>query len=232
MSMRDVISNAGKALKAHRCGQQEIEVLWNTVEWKEHSSQEINSEAELARDGSSVIRLYPNLVTNPNHVFVVLREFGELILLKAGAASQEVWKDKLMVPTVEAVKGFSTKIGKQRGEFNSYMEIIESFDSPVDRLTAINLANALIANNISYASSEGLNIYQWGQTCEYANRKRYHSITPLVSAYGHYKLCNEFGEAFAELVLHDLKAVRHTAVAKALENLISSICLKASSDQP
>jgi len=97
----------------------------------------------------------------------------------------------------------------------------------VERLVYINIVNALLANNISYGDSEGVDIKSWGPTAEYCNRKKYHSLIPLVSAYAPAEVGADFGVALAALVMNGLKEVRDKSVAYALRGIIQRIVKQA-----
>jgi hypothetical protein len=93
----------------------------------------------------------------------------------------------------------------------------------MDRLVALNITNALLANGVGYSSSNGVNIRTWGATEEYCNRKRFHSIIPLVSAYSTRDVLNCYGCAFGEMLVNKLLTVQESSTAAALEAIIRSI---------
>jgi hypothetical protein len=175
----------------------------------------------MARDGTNRINLYPSLISKPKDfaAFVVIKEFGRLLFSKASEAVKRRWVYKLALPTDAQIQAVQGKLNPQ---YTSYRAMVESFATAMDRYVALNVANALIANGVPYAQSQNVKIQQWGPTQEYCNRRRYHMLIPLVSAYGSKDIYDDFGCALADWVM-GMNGVTESSVAEALHELIKDI---------
>jgi len=201
--------------------------LWRLIEWQAHA-EAIDDGAKLDRSGDAVIHLYPGLEQLSDAPFKVLREFGQFILLRADERGASIWEGKLDVPTPEQITMARDKLTdpEVRKSCHSYQDVLDRYPTQgnsVDRLVFINLANALLANNIVYKDSVGVDILTWGPTAEYANRKRYHSLIPLVSAYAPAEIFQDYGHALAALLENKLQNVRDHSVTYALGGILQRI---------
>lgn len=176
------------------------------------------TDAELARDGTNRINLYPSLLQKPRKysIFVVLREFGHLIYSKAGEQVKRRWLYKLGLPTTGQITAVQNKMTPQ---FASFRDMVESFTTAMDRYVALNIANALIANGVKYSQSQNIDIKEWGPTQEYCNRRRYHVLIPLVSAYASREIYEDFGTAFADWTC-GMCGITESSVADATHEII------------
>ncbi len=195
--------------------------MWSEIKWNKLDDQRVATDAETARDGTERINLYPSLGQKSKRLaaYTVLREFGRLIYAKAPESVKRLWTFKLCLPTdaqIEAVQG------KLNPQFKSYREMVDSFKTAMDRYVALNLANALIAKGVPYAQSQNVNLKQWGATQEYANRRRYHVLIPLASAYSSKEIYEDFGAAFADWVC-GTKGITESSVAEAVHGIIRGI---------
>jgi len=219
---KPVIQSATNVLKAHDLGHQaRVMNVWNSLEWRTHDQQEIKATAELCAD-EDAIRLYPSLLTCPYAGRTVLSEFGLLLLRRAGDKFRDIWRNKLCLPEKGQIASFQKKLTdpELRAKFVSYKGIIDSYKAACDRYVALNLTNALHAHNIPFGDSQGVDIYSWGPTLEYANRKRYHSLVPLTSVYASREQNENFGASFADLLIEDLGSVREKSVAEQMRQLV------------
>jgi hypothetical protein len=168
------------------------------------------------------IFLYPILdkMTPDFQAYYVLREFGEYLLLRAGPEMETHWRQKLAYPTCDQVDAFQTRLNQG---FKNYAEVVNSLKTPVDRLVAANLANAMMVNGQAFAGACNVDVRKWGPTQEFANLRRFMSLIPLTSAYCPRHVHNEFGCAFASCVVFDLKTVLHTSVKAALQQVIERV---------
>jgi hypothetical protein len=89
----------------------------------------------------------------------------------------------------------------------------------MDRYVALNIANALIANGVPYSQSQDLRLSEWGPTQEYCNRRRYHVLIPLVSAYASKDIFEDFGSAFADWTC-GMCGITESSVAEATHEII------------
>lgn len=226
---RRIVQLAGGALKRHGFGEIDAVMhLWDTVEWQEVPRQDGDRDAELTQSETPVVRLYPLLFKIRQPEVAILREFGEVIITKGGQRAHYLWSHKLDLPTREQIASVHAKLSDPdiRRTCKSYEQVMRSYPetgSAVDRLVFIHVANALLANNISYADSSGVDIRKWGPSAEYAAQKRYHSLIPLISHYCPRDVYEKFGVAFAEMVLHDLGCCLETSTAEGLRRIIQNV---------
>lgn len=206
--------------------------LWRLIEWQGHSDNTATG-AELDRAGNAVICLYPPLEKMPDAARRVLHEFGSFVLLRAGERGAAIWKNKLDVPTAEQIAMANQKLAdpELRKTCQTYKDVLDSYPEKggcINRLVYINLMNALLANNIAYKDSVGVDIMTWGPTTEYANLKKYHCLVPLVSAYAPADVYNDYGYALASMLIDGLGCVRESSVAFALRGIVQRIAKMAS----
>lgn len=205
-------------VKAH-WGETEVKVL-------DHDWDTETARLRVGEDGKAIIYTYPVLAkyTQDYRAFCVLREFGDFLLTKAPEEMDLQWRQKLTLPTTEQINAFQQRLNDG---FKSYAEVVESLKSPVDRLVASHLANAMMANGQAFAGATNVDLRQWGPTSEFATMKRYYSLTPLTSAYCPREIHKDFGSAFASCVVYDLKTVQHTTVKEGLREIIKRIITAA-----
>lgn len=222
-SAKDIVREAGQRLKTHEIGQMpHIQKLWKEVRWSEVSTAS-SASAELSSQG---INLYPQrLLADPKAVETVLREFGTLVFRGMSVADKKHWEKKHSLPTPEQIDAFSTRINSQEVQTHvrTYSELVDTFNTAVDRLVALNLANALLANGVKFSTSKGVDIKTYGATTDYASGRRYHSLVPLVSAYADRLVNASYGAAFADYIVNDLKSVRESSTAEALRHMVKSL---------
>lgn len=216
-----LIQEAGAILKRGPINPPHILRAWEDITWNKAEDQRINADVEIARDKSSRITIYPSLLRKPraHACFLLLREFGHILFKKASEQAQRRWTNKLGLPTSGQVMAVQRKL---KPNFKSYHELVESFTTAMDRYVAVNVANALIANGVPYAQSESINLQQWGPTQEYCNRRRYHVLIPLISAYASKEIFEDFGAAFADWVT-GMCGITESSVADATHEIIRDI---------
>jgi hypothetical protein len=206
--------------------------LWRLIEWQGHT-ENMPDGAVLCRQGDAVIHLYPVLEKMPQGHLKLLREFGQFVLLRAGDRGAAIWKNKLDVPTKEQIATVKQKLAdaQLRKTCRTYKDVLDTYPDKggsVDRLVYINVMNALLANNIAFSDSVGVDIMTWGPTAEYCNLKKYHSLIPLVSAYSPADVYNDYGHALTAMVVDKLGQVRDSSVAYALRGIVQRIAKMAS----
>lgn len=201
-----------------------VKAHWNDIEFKvmEQDWDTENTRLMIQEGDKPVIFIYPVLdkMTPDFQAYYVLREFGEYLLLKAGAEMETHWNQKLTYPTCDQVDAFQTRLNQG---FKTYQEVVESLKTPVDKLVALNLANAMLVNGQAFAGACNVDVRKWGPTQEFANIRRFMSLIPLTSAYCPRHIHEKFGCAFASCVVFDLKTVLHTSVKQALQQIIERI---------
>lgn len=179
------------------------------------------TDAEVARDGSWRISLYPSLLEKSEvlSAYLVLKEFGHLLYTRASEPMKRRWRYKMALPTEAQLAAVQGKLSSQ---FKSYREMVESFKTAMDRYVALNIANALISKGVPFAQSHEIKLGQWGATQEYFNRRRYHILVPLVSAYASKEIFEDFGAAFADWYANT-SGVTESSVAEALHGIVGEI---------
>jgi hypothetical protein len=228
-SYRQIVRDVSRLLKDHEIGSKpKVLGLWNGIEWQEMSQPNGTADAKLDASEVPVIHLYPKLLQDRNSERAILREFGLLIQAKGGTRATTVWDNKLDLPTKEQVEKAAKKLldPEIRKTCQTYEQVKDTYPergSAVDRLVFIHISNALLANNIPFKDSVGVDVLTWGPTVEFSHQKKYHSLTPLVSAYCPSEISRCFGCAFAEAVLSDLKACRESTVTAGLKRVILNV---------
>jgi hypothetical protein len=195
--------------------------MWSEVTWNKMEDQRVATDAEVARDGSQRVMLYPSLLQKSKQIgcYLLIREFGHLIYTKAPESLKRRWTHKLCLPSSPQIDAVQRKLTP---EFKSYRSMVESFKTAMDRYVALNLANALIAKGVPYAQVQNVNLRNWGATQEYANRRRYHVLIPLVSAYSSKDIFEDFGAALADW-LCGTNGITESSVAEATHGIIKDI---------
>lgn len=226
-TFKKIVKSAGGLLLAHPIAQNpHIKSLWNNLEVQVITERKTENDASLHPSKDCIV-LYPALLqkTPAQADSIVLREFGNLLLRKAGSHGQERWKKKLVLPTEKQITAVQSRFqdAAVRSSHNTFREVVETFTTAMDRLVALNVANALLANGVQYPSSAGIDIKVWGPTAEYSSGKKYHSIIPFTSAYAPRAVHDSYGDAFAEMIVNKMRSIRESSTARALEGLIREI---------
>lgn len=201
---------------------------WQSIEFRVLQKDWDTETARLfIQEGDKpVIFLYPCLSRyTPEHkAFCILREFGHYLLLQAPEEMETHWKQKLCLPTQDQINAFASRLNKG---FSSYAAVVESLKTPMDRLVATHLANAMMVNGQAFAGASNVDVRKWGPTQEFANCRRFFSVVPLTSAYCPREVDRDFGSAFASMCVYDFKTVLHTQVKEALTQIIERILNQA-----
>jgi hypothetical protein len=227
-TFKQIVNSASKLLLASPTGQKpHIAALWNRVDFRVNEEKQTENDASV-HPTDEAISLYPALLqkTPAQAQSIVLREFGKLILRMSGDHCQARWDKKLVLPGEKQIAAVQEKLGSEdfRKQNKTYRELVETFNTAMDRLVALNITNALLANGMPFPSSNGVKITEWGPTSQYCNFRKYHSIIPFTSAYAPREVHQDFGDAFAEMVINKMRAVREGSTARVLTGLIGEIC--------
>ena len=206
--------------------------LWRLIEFQGHA-EPMAYGASLCLKGDAIIHLYPAVEQAPNGPQQVLHEFGKFVLLRAGNRGEALWKNKNDIPTKEQISIARGKLAdpELRKTCQKYEDVLHSYPKKgysVDRLVFINIANALLANNVAYPDSVGVDIMMWGPASEYCNLRKYHCLVPLASAYAPADVYEDYGHALASLLVDKLSRVRDHSVAYALRGMVQRIAKAAS----
>jgi hypothetical protein len=220
--MNALLHEASEKLSASKLGMAHVKKLFSKIEWQEMEQQISRCDAAMDRQGLPTINLYPRLksMREEDAIHAILREFGNFLHFHASDRLKKIWKYKLSLPEAGQIESFQ---GKLTGNFKDFAGLVESYNTAVDRLVAINLSNALIANGASFGSSHNTDVRNNGATEEYAARRRRHSLTPLLGAYCCREMYTDYGFAFAELVMNDLQNVSESSTQEAFRKLVVEI---------
>jgi hypothetical protein len=155
------------------------------------------------------------------------------VLARTGERGAALWKNKLDTPTKDQIGIAKNKLEcpELRKTCQTYKEILNDYPDKghsVDRLVYINIVNALLANNIAYPDSVGVDVMTWGPTEEYCRLRKYHCLIPLASAYCQANVYNDFGVALASMIIGKLGDVRDSSVACAMRGIVQRIARIAS----
>lgn len=216
------INTAGDKLKeGPTASMTHIQRRWDEVVWNQVEDQRVSTDAEMARDGSDRISVYPSINQKSQELaeFTLIREFGHLLYSKAPDSLKRRWDLKLSLPSSAQIDAVQRKLTP---EFKSYRDMVTSFKTAMDRYVALNIANALIAKGVPYAQVQNVNICEWGATQEYANRRRYHVMIPMVSAYSSKEIYEDFGAALADWIC-GTNGITESSVAEATHDLLRDI---------
>jgi hypothetical protein len=237
-TFQQVIKQAGDALLTNEIGKQEhVASLWKDIDWMPSDKQSLDVDVERDNSDKPQIRLYPSLLQNPKAVRDVLREFGLLIQAKGGERAQSIWDNKLMAPDPKDVALFDTKLKDTslREKCHTFDDLLQTYPQKghtVERLIAVHLSNALLANNVSFGDSVGVDIYSWGPTSQFAAGKKYHSLVPLTSAYCPGDIHRCFGCALASLLIDNFSTVLDRSVAAGLRVIVRNVVQRSATPQP
>lgn len=188
----------------------------NVIDWQASASP-----AALSADGLS-IHVYPSFGQLPpqSAVQLLLREFGLLVYYRAGRP-RETWETKPDLPEAGAINAFQAKLAS--GRFQSFKLLVDDFKTATDRYTALNIANALIANGVGIKSATNLDIKSWGATAEYAALKKPHRLDGLLAAYTPREMLDCYGEAFADMVLNESRSTLESSLRKGFQRVVLGI---------
>jgi len=223
---REIVQEADQLLRKNRVFQDgKVQHLWSQIEWLEVSGDSEADAQFVSTEQTPTVALYSSLSTAKEPAEAVLREFGLLIQAKGGDRAVAIWEQKLDLPTPDDIEAcVSVLAGADKT--GAYRELLDRFPaegSAVVRLVFINIANALLANNIPLNDFTGTDIRTWGPTAEYCAFKRYHSLIPLTSAYCPPNVHRCFGIAFARYVIDDLACCTESSVKAGLNRIILNV---------
>lgn len=224
---KEIVRKAGEAI--NQCELADLlNKTWKVIEFTAHEEARAGSDVALCASGDTCIHLYPFLRDLEKPETPLLAEFGKLLLLRSGENGQSIWDKKLDTPTQDAIDLAAKTLADPavRAKCQEYKDVLDQYPQKghsVERLVYINIVNALLANNISFGDSVGVDIKTWGPTTEYCNRRKYHSLVPLVSAYSPADIFQDFGAALAALVQGNFTSIRDRSVAYALRGIVQRI---------
>ena len=105
---------------------------------------------------------------------------------------------------------------------SGYEAAIQSLQSPIVRLIAIHLLNALIKSGVSYENAKGTDFTTWGGTASLASGESVFSLLPLLGAYAPTRVYTYFPDSIASLVCDKLGSITHSEVRAAYTDVLKS----------
>lgn len=225
-TFKQIVKSTGAILLNHPIGQvPTIKAMWKDCEFKVMNEQGQGNAA--LEPYENAILLYPSLETLPQAQAEseILKQFGHYLVRAGRAAAEAVWKKKSHRPSEEQISAVQKKLDDPvlRQNVQSYEALMNTFKGAVDRLVCLNLTNALLANGVAFRNSLGVKLKEWGPTAEYAKLEKPHSLIPLVTAYSPKEIVDDYGAAFAEMVLNKMMAVKESTTKKAFEEVIRDV---------
>ena len=194
-----------------------VRTLWKSVDWVESKHQTVDSVAELAKqEGNPTIIVYPMAQVAIEPERAILKAFGRALYASFGQRSKARWKDKLVLAKESQIDDYQERLKKAA----SYKELVESYPTAVDRLVAIHLSNALLANNVPISEAQNLDVRTWSSTEKFACLETPYSLTPLSSVYCRYEVDKNFADAFADYALTKFDKIYETSVKQRMECLL------------
>lgn len=107
-------------------------------------------------------------------------------------------------------------------ENSGYEAAVQSLQSPIVRLIAVHLFNALIKSGVSYENAKGVDFATWGGTSALASGGSIFSLLPLLGAYAPARVYTYFPESIASLVCDKLGCITHSEVRAAYTDVLKS----------
>lgn len=178
----------------------------------------IKKVAVLTPEKDSIV-IFKNFASAPGGAEELLEVLGECALAKAGPEGEKIWNRKLVYSAGLVGSQFNEKLAS--GRYSTFRALTESYLGAVERLEALHIANALIANGVSVKDAQNVDVLQWPATQGLASGKEPYSLVPLVSAYcdpDHWKY---FPKAFSAMVLGTLTCGRSDVLAGLKQNINS-----------
>lgn len=190
---------------------------WRDADWRESGTLTTDYAFFDALTGAIICSTV--LGTGPHLVGSLLAALGAKIAHQFSPSSKARWASQLVFARPSQIDAFAGRLAQQKCE--TYKDLVDSFSSAVDRLVALHIANALIANRVPIAEGVNLDIRKWGATEKFAAQLTPYSLIPLVSAY-----CpqfSEFSRTFSAFVVSGLKDVSESSVRAELKDLVRSL---------
>ena len=210
----EVLANCRETNSSH------VKSLWASVELVKLDTDWFDEDVRLSNaDGSNKLYIRPVVdgFAEDYQNYVILREFGLAVQAKASKTALDMWNRKLVIPSAAAIDTFQSRLKEKLPDYNA---LVDTFNTTTDRMVAIHIANALEANGQTIGDSANLDLKNWGPTMEFANCRRYYSITDLVNAYAPRSIATSFPSAFAATAVYGLSSVLRTEVSIELKGLV------------
>ena len=148
----------------------------------------------------------------------ILSSVAEQIMGSVPAEVASVWDDLSVRANKETCGQFVNVISS--GKYDNYRAVVDSFSGPCDRLIAIHLANALIANEIPIKAAYALNLASFKPTRYLMSGEIRYSLKPFKSAY--FPNLDTFNSLFsAYCLIEDI--TKHGCIDLALLSIVEDI---------
>jgi hypothetical protein len=224
MDFKTTIDSTGALLEQSELGRiRSIIQAWNEVEWNQ-SELDLNQDATVNERNLSAINLFPALgrKDGKGQQAALIREFGNSLFRRyAAAPTRRRWSLKLTLPEAAQVEEVQAKL--KDPAYATYRAIMQSFTRLTDRLVALNLTNALLVSGVKRQDSFNVDLRQWGNTLEYANVRKMHSLRPYVTAYGPRDVAESPGMGLAEKLVYKMGHISESSLADAYGRLIIEV---------
>lgn len=171
---------------------------------------------------SDTVSLYPAFFsTRPD--YDVYEAFGQRHWEKNLSQQEQLqWINAMVFPSPRTLEKFVEAV--KRG-VTDYMQIVNSFTDPDERLVAVHLANALIKNNTTPSQAKYLDLQHYPPTADFISARTAYSARPLLQTYrpGHDSK-NSYAKAFAEYCVNKGKFISTIpAISQLYKALFSAV---------
>lgn len=200
--------------------------LWDCVEFVEIPDQRAPGDVQTFSDDPGTVTLMPSIKNREEHIanHIIFKAIGRYAARPTDEKWQRRWDYKFLIPESTQVAQVQDKLASE--QFSTFKELVESFNTAVDRLVALNICNALLRSHTNRQGAKNLDLKQWGSTMEYAKLKRYHSLKPLATAYCDSELCENYPVAFA-MMATGADLASESSVSRALKRLVKELAEEA-----
>jgi hypothetical protein len=134
---------------------------------------------------------------------------------------QTCWTNALFSPCSEAISEIQSALDSD--DVASFGDVVEKLDTPVDRMVAIHLFNALIKSGTSFEDARGIDLLTWGGTSPLATGDVQCSLLPLLGAYAPSALYYFFPNAVVALVMDKLADISHEQVQAHFADIVKRV---------
>ena len=133
---------------------------------------------------------------------VLIHELGHRMWYNHITSTQRMlWNKKYIAADGRTIDRIQHLLNTKK--YTRYRDMVEEFDNPNERLVAIHIANALIANKYPTGLTQKLNVREYPATKEFSRGSRLYSLIPLISAYARESDYEDYAETFRAYVESD-----------------------------
>lgn len=132
---------------------------------------------------------------------------------------EEKWRLALFSPTPTVV----ATVQRALSDSTSFVDAVNSLGSPITRLVAIHLFNALIKSGVAFEDAKNIDLSQWGCTADLATGRRSCSLLPLLGAYSPSRLYSYFPDAVTSLVINGMSQIAYSDVRGKFSEIVRDV---------